>query len=68
MSPVPGKGGALCILFLGLLKPEDPQKLSKMLLGQGMILHGLELRVLSASRPGECFAIPTIPAALHCPF
>lgn len=31
--------------------------------GQGMILHGLELRLLSASRPEECFATPTIPAA-----
>lgn len=49
--------------FWGSTKPGDPQKLSKMLLGQGMILHGLELRVLSASRPGECFGIPTIPAA-----
>lgn len=49
--------------FWSSTKPGDPQKLANMSLGQGMILHGLELRLLSASRPGECFATPTIPAA-----
>lgn len=49
--------------FWASTKPRDPQKLAKMLLGQGVILRGPELRLLSASSPGECFATPTIPAA-----